>query len=124
MLPRSAAPRLPGECMTTAHPLIIVNPAANRGHTAALLPALQGAAAAGQGEMVETRAPGDATRLAADAARRGHAPIIAVGGDGTIHEVAVGILTSRCDVPLGIVPAGSGNDFATGAAHLPQNLEE
>jgi YegS/Rv2252/BmrU family lipid kinase len=110
--------------MTTARPLIIVNPAANRGRAAALLPALQGAAAARQAEVLETRAPGDATRLAADAARRGHAPIIAVGGDGTIHEVAGGILDSRREVPLGIVAAGSGNDFATAAAHLPLQLED
>jgi hypothetical protein len=47
-----------------------------------------------------------------------------VGGDGTIHEVAAGILDSGCDVALGVVPAGSGNDFATAALHLPPRPEE
>lgn len=104
-------------------PLIILNPAANRGATHALLPLIEQHAAAQAVEVLETRAPGDATRLAADAARRGHGPIIAVGGDGTIHEVAAGILDSGCDVPLGIVPAGSGNDFANAALHLPPRPE-
>jgi YegS/Rv2252/BmrU family lipid kinase len=105
-------------------PLIILNPAANRGHTHALLPHIAQHVAAQAVEVLETRAPGDATRLAADAARRGHSPIIAVGGDGTIHEVAAGILDSGCDVALGVVPAGSGNDFATAALHLPPRPEE
>jgi YegS/Rv2252/BmrU family lipid kinase len=35
--------------------------------------------------------------------------IVAIGGDGTIHEIAGAMLD--CDIPLGIVPAGSGNDL-------------
>jgi YegS/Rv2252/BmrU family lipid kinase len=111
--------------MTATHrPLIILNPAANSGRTHALLPLIESHAAEGRIEVLETRAPGDATRLAADAARRGHSPIVAVGGDGTIHEVGVGILESGCDVALGIVPAGSGNDFAHSALHLPPGPKE
>ncbi len=111
--------------MTATHrPLIILNPAANSGQTHSLLPLIEAQAARGQIEVLETRAPGDATRLAADAARRGHSPIVAVGGDGTIHEVGTGILDSGCDVALGIVPAGSGNDFANAALHLPSRPEE
>jgi YegS/Rv2252/BmrU family lipid kinase len=105
--------------LSSPRPLIIVNPTANRGHTATLLPMITAAAEARGADVLETRIPGDGTRLAADAARRGHAPIVAVGGDGTIHEVATGILGSGCDVPLGIVPAGSGNDYATAAVLLP-----
>jgi YegS/Rv2252/BmrU family lipid kinase len=37
--------------------------------------------------------------------------IIACGGDGTISEVANGILESGCDVELGILPSGTGGDF-------------
>jgi YegS/Rv2252/BmrU family lipid kinase len=110
----------------TAHrrPLIILNPAANRGHTHALMPLIEQQVATQAIEVLETRAPGDGTLLAADAARRGHSPIIAVGGDGTIHEVATGILDSGCDAALGIVPAGSGNDLATASLHLPMRPEE
>lgn len=38
--------------------------------------------------------------------------VVAVGGDGTIHDVANGLAGSA--VPLGCIPAGSGNDFARG----------
>jgi len=38
--------------------------------------------------------------------------IIAVGGDGTLHEVANGILQSGKEITFGLIPAGSGNDFA------------
>ena len=37
-------------------------------------------------------------------------PIVAVGGDGTVHEVASALRGS--DIPLGILPFGSGNDYA------------
>lgn len=40
------------------------------------------------------------------------AAIVAVGGDGTIHEVVNGLIGTN--IPLGIIPAGSGNDFARG----------
>ncbi|MCF3944957.1 diacylglycerol/lipid kinase family protein [Oceanobacillus alkalisoli] len=39
--------------------------------------------------------------------------IMVIGGDGTIHEVINGI--GSCDIPVGFVPGGSGNDFARGA---------
>ena len=38
--------------------------------------------------------------------------IVVVGGDGTIHEVLNGLIGSN--IPLGIIPAGSGNDFSRG----------
>src|SRR5690606_10498840 len=44
--------------------------------------------------------------------------IIAVGGDGTLHEVGNGVKGKS--VPLGYIPAGSGNDFAR-AEGIPTN---
>jgi diacylglycerol kinase (ATP) len=38
--------------------------------------------------------------------------VIAVGGDGTAHEVANGLLRARSDAAFGVLPIGSGNDFA------------
>jgi diacylglycerol kinase (ATP) len=40
--------------------------------------------------------------------------IVAVGGDGTVHEVANGLYQARSSKPLGYIPAGSGNDYARG----------
>ena len=51
-----------------------------------------------------------AIHLAADAADRGTDVVIACGGDGTLNEVVNG-LDGR-DVPLGVVPLGTANDFA------------
>ena len=47
--------------------------------------------------------------------------MIVVGGDGSVHEVVNGLLTSGRRVPLGIVAAGSGNDFAWNTLCLPRD---
>lgn len=53
--------------------------------------------------------PGHATELAREAAARGAETVIAFGGDGTITETAAGLRHTK--TALGIVPAGTGNDF-------------
>jgi len=53
---------------------------------------------------------GEATLLAREAVAEGFDMVVAVGGDGTINEVVCGLVNSG--VPLGIVPAGSGNGLA------------
>lgn len=68
-------------------------------------------------DVVSTRGPGDATRIARDAAEQGRRLIVAVGGDGTVHEVVNGIVDPesgavRGDDPvLGVVSSGSGCDL-------------
>ena len=65
--------------------------------------------------------PGHAIELAQQAGDQGYDMVIAMGGDGTVHEVVNGLMR----VPeekrpmLGVVPAGSGNDFAH-AINVPQ----
>ncbi|MDO9125981.1 MAG: diacylglycerol kinase family lipid kinase [Parvibaculum sp.] len=91
---------------------IILNPTAGarRRH---LLDAVVGRLrAAGADVTIElTTAPGHATELARAAARSGKADVIvAAGGDGTINEVARGLLGQG--VPLGIVPLGTANVLA------------
>lgn len=68
-----------------------------------------------------TRYPGHATELAREAAERGCDTVVAIGGDGTINEVAQALIGS--DVALAIVPCGSGNGLA---AHLgvPTRLDQ
>ncbi len=61
-------------------------------------------------EVAVTTAPGDARRLAREAAAGGADLVLAVGGDGTLNEAAWGLLGSA--TTLGIVPVGSGNGLA------------
>lgn len=53
----------------------------------------------------------DATRIVRELTQEGESDIIALGGDGTLHEVLNGIVDpTRCR--LGLIPSGTGNDFA------------
>lgn len=58
-----------------------------------------------------TERPRHALELARAAAETGHA-VVAVGGDGTAHEVASGIIESGARAPMAVLPLGTGNDFA------------
>lgn len=94
-------------------PLIIVNPMSAGGETAKLWARTASDLATHFGAFsVEfTQALGDGKRLALAAARAGRKFIIACGGDGTINEVANGILESGTNAELGILPNGTGGDF-------------
>ncbi len=59
-----------------------------------------------------SRAAGDLAGLAASSIDDGHRQIIVAGGDGSIHEVINGMMRSGGDVELGVIPIGTGNDFA------------
>jgi len=62
-------------------------------------------------EEIETAGPGDGrTRARAAAASQQFDLIVAAGGDGTVHDVAGGLIGGNC--PLGIIPTGTGNVFA------------
>lgn len=67
-----------------------------------------------------TQAPGHATTLARDAIAEGFQHIIAVGGDGTVNEVAQAVIGSTAS--MGIIPKGSGNGLAR-HLHIPVRLE-
>lgn len=68
--------------------------------------------------IVFTERPHHATELAAQFARMGFDAVVAVGGDGTVHEVAEGLRGTN--TALGILPLGSGNGFARHLA-IPVN---
>lgn len=60
--------------------------------------------------IAETSRPGQATELAADAARDHFAVVVAIGGDGTVNEV--GRALTHTDTAMAIIPCGSGNGLA------------
>lgn len=91
---------------------IIYNPVAGRGRARKLVESTRQWAAP-SAELVPTAYPGHAAELAERLAGQGAERIIAAGGDGTIHEVANGILRGgNPRVVLGIWPLGSANDYA------------
>lgn len=68
-----------------------------------------------------TKKPGHGTTLAKMAVKKNYAAVFAVGGDGTVNEVAQGLLHSS--VPLGIIPKGSGNGLAR-HLHIPLQIDK
>ena len=94
-------------------PLVIINPSSASGSTGEAWPAIASDLRSefGAFQTAFTKVRGDAASIAADAARKGTKLIIACGGDGTISEVANGILASGKDAELGILPSGTGGDF-------------
>ena len=92
---------------------MIVNPSSASGSTGEAWPQIASDLRSqfGSFRVVFTKRRGDAAALAGEAARKGAKFIIACGGDGTVSEVANGILSSGKDVELGILPSGTGGDF-------------
>ncbi len=95
-----------------AHPLVIVNPSAGRGRAARARQTVesywrqQGVTA----EFCAAASPEEARRRSAEAAAAGYSCVIALGGDGTAHDVINGVASTGALV--GILPAGGGNDLA------------
>lgn len=99
-------------------PLVIANPSAGRADGTVLARLINSLRVHGvEPEVVATAARGHASQLARDAVEAGRRYLIAVGGDGTVHEVVNGMVdaeagTLRGDDPvLGVVAGGSGCDL-------------
>ena len=96
--------------------LIIYNPIAGRGRVIKHWPEVEQALieAGVEFDVVATSAPLEAVSLAEKAPEK-YSAVIAVGGDGTVHEVVNGLLRASSEgetIPLGIIPLGNGDDFA------------
>ncbi|MGI8787188.1 MAG: diacylglycerol/lipid kinase family protein [Pyrinomonadaceae bacterium] len=94
-------------------PLVIVNPKSAGGSTKSrwARTASDLRAHFGAFNVKFTRKQGDAIEIAKEAANAGRKFIIACGGDGTLNEVANGILESGAATELGVLPSGTGGDF-------------
>lgn len=92
--------------------LVILNPVAGRGRVRREWPRMADAlrAAGAAFDLVETKAPGEGIALAERAAPA-YEVVIAAGGDGTVHEIANGLLRAGTGAAFGVLPLGSGDDF-------------
>lgn len=104
---------------------LIANPVAGRGRGARALERLRPSLTRrGIEDVYLTRAAGEESQLARQAVAAGMEIVIAVGGDGTCGNVARALLEAGGDARLGVVPAGSGNDFACSLGLDPRRLQE
>jgi diacylglycerol kinase (ATP) len=94
-------------------PIVIANPKSAGGSTRDKWSAIASDLRShfGPFNVAFTKGPGDGIDLARRAAENGRPMIIACGGDGTVNEVANGILQSGIDVEFAILPSGTGGDF-------------
>ena len=96
-------------------PLFVVNPASGGGRTGKTFDGMRATIERSLGPVVVelTRARGHGIDLAKAGAERGHPLIVAVGGDGTFHEVCNGVLDAKIDTrpQVGLVAQGTGGDF-------------
>lgn len=102
--------------------LVLMNPNAGHEDPVRLRRALGGAFAARHAsvDLVDTEYAGHATVLARRAAELGYRAVCAVGGDGTLAEVATGLAGSS--VPMAVVPRGTGNQVAHNLL-IPEDIE-
>lgn len=107
--------------------LLIFNPMADRGRSGQQASDLRAMVdEMGGADWQGTEYPAHATEIAAQAALQGYQTIVALGGDGTVHEIVNGLMKIEAAhrPRLGIVPMGSGNDFAGGAGITMNNQQE
>ena len=93
---------------------ILLNPVAGRGRAAryadSIVQILESHGI--QSTLMLSTAVGDLERLASEQAAAGAGRLIVAGGDGSVHEVVNGILKVAGKAALGLIPIGTGNDFA------------
>jgi YegS/Rv2252/BmrU family lipid kinase len=94
-------------------PVVIVNPRSGGGLSEKRWAGVVGAISDGLGifDTRFTESAGHARTLAHEEAKKGRKLVVAMGGDGTISEVADGLVAAGCDTEMGIIPRGTGGDF-------------
>jgi len=104
---------------------LIINPTAGRGRAGRNIPSLRNLLHANEidHEIIESRCRGDIEKQIQLHINRGADKIIVAGGDGSIHEAVNGVLQADRPAALGIIPVGTGNDFAK-ACTMPPHWED
>lgn len=96
--------------------MVILNPMADQGRGRQYEAKIETIARPYGGvDLVLPKSSADTREEARRAAEKGYDVVVAAGGDGTVHDVVNGLYQARIaghDVTLGVIPIGSGNDFA------------
>jgi diacylglycerol kinase (ATP) len=102
-----------GHDVRVVKPLLVVNPQAGGGRAGRTLREVRAVIERSLGpiEVAGTERPGHAIDLAREGAQQGREMVIAAGGDGTLHEVANGVLDAGGRAAMGYVGLGTGGDF-------------
>ncbi len=102
--------------------LLIVNPISGTSDKTELIPKIEAKLRDNgyDADLRMTTGPGDATEFAAEAVRLGYDAVAACGGDGTVNETARALCGT--DMPLAILPSGSGNGLARHIGLAPHEL--
>ena len=110
--------------MTARNPSLFLNPIAGRGRANRRLPRiLKLMEEAGVHAVVhQSTGVGDLENQVCEAVHGGTTQLIVAGGDGSIHEAVNGIMEGGGGAALGVVPVGTGNDFAK-ASGIPLDWE-
>ena len=107
--------------------LVVVNPRSRNGVTGRRWDAVERKLRAALGPLEVERTAGrrDAERIAREAVRAGVDRLVVAGGDGTLSEVATGLLVAGLGgyAEIGVLPLGSGADFAR-ALGIPRSIDD
>ncbi|MCC6385410.1 MAG: diacylglycerol kinase family lipid kinase [Bacteroidia bacterium] len=101
--------------------LFILNPKAGQGMNPSVKEYIRSVFNTEEAEIKFTQYAGHAAELSTEAVTKNLFAVVAVGGDGTVNEVATALV--HCNTALGIIPLGSGNGFSN-FLKIPSNLKE
>jgi len=100
--------------------LFIVNPVSGTGKREKVLKLIKEKLSPKyEAKIVQTKFAGEATEIAIRYHQKGYNKVVAVGGDGTVNEVAKGVIGTS--MSMGIIPTGSGNGLAR-HLRIPMNV--
>ena len=104
---------------------LFVNPTAGRGRAGRNISSLSSLLHANEinHEIFESRSRGDIEKRVQAQINDGAESVIVAGGDGSVHEAVNGVLQAELPAALGVIPIGTGNDFAK-ACTMPPHWED
>ena len=100
--------------MTNSTVSLFLNPAAGRGRAARCMPRIEQLFRDAEVpvDIIQSCAVGDLEKKVATQVNKGVRNIVVAGGDGSVHEAVNGVMRANAPASLGVIPIGTGNDFA------------